>query len=302
MPSARRPPRRDSQRDPDQRPATKGSGGRKPPTEERPRRRSSDLLARVLIGVPLAVLAIGFDNVGGTAWAVVMILLGVACLTELYRMLDRWKPVPAVGFAALVGMCLVARYGNEKDVVEVAMIAIPVLFLTIVSRRQRGGATISIAGTLLGIYWLGFAFAHSVLLRQLPHGGGVIIDVMLGTFLGDTGAYLGGRLFGRRPLAPTISPHKTVEGLFCGMFVAILAVFLAGLYQPWMTQADALWLGLTIAVLGPVGDLFESLVKRDAGAKDAGHLFGAHGGALDRLDAVSFSVVAAYYVWLALPH
>jgi phosphatidate cytidylyltransferase len=265
-------------------------------------RRGSELLARVAIAVPLAILAIGFDDVGGTAWAVVMILLGLACLNELYRMLERWKPVAMVGYAALVGMCLAARFGNHRDVLAVAMIAVPVLFLSIAGRHQRAGATISIAGTLLGIFWLAFAFAHAVLLRQLPNGSGIIIDVMLGTFLGDTGAYLGGRLFGRRPLAPTISPHKTVEGLFCGMFVAILAVYLAGLYQTWLTQADALWLGLAVAVLGPIGDLFESLVKRDAGAKDAGHLFGAHGGALDRLDAVSFTVVAAYYIWVALPH
>lgn len=298
MATARRPPRQPPRQPP-----------RRPPRGRRPdrardggARRGSDLLARVAIGVPLAVLAIGFDDVGGTAWAVVMILLGLACMNELYRMLERWKPVTLVGYAALAGMCLAARFGNHRDVLAVAMISVPVLFLSIAGRHQRAGATISIAGTLLGIFWLAFAFAHAVLLRQLPNGSGIIIDVMLGTFLGDTGAYLGGRLFGRRPLAPTISPHKTVEGLFCGMFVAILAVYLAGLYQTWLTQADALWLGLAVAVLGPIGDLFESLVKRDAGAKDAGHLFGAHGGALDRLDAISFTVVAAYYIWVALPH
>ena len=100
--------------------------------------------------------------------------------------------------------------------------------------------------------------------------------------MGDTAAYSGGRLFGRRPLAPSVSPGKTVEGLFCGMLGAVLAVFIAGLYQTWLTQGDALLLGVAVAVLGPLGDLFESLVKRDAGAKDAGTLFGAHGGALDR--------------------
>lgn len=268
---------------------------------ERPRRRS-DLLARIAIGVPLAVLAIGFDDVGGTAWMLVMLILGLACLSELYRMLERWKPVSLVGYVALAGMCLAGRFGDLRDVLEVAMAAVPVLFLAVAARRQQGGATISIAGTLLGVYWIAFAFAHAMLLRRLPNGSGIIIDVMLGTFLGDTGAYLGGRLFGRRPLAPLISPKKTFEGLFCGMLVAILAVFVAGLYQPWLTQADALWLGLAVAVLGPLGDLFSSLVKRDAGVKDAGHLFGAHGGALDRLDAIIFTVVAAYYLWLILPH
>lgn len=268
----------------------------------RPERRRSDLLARVAIAVPLIILAIGFVDVGGTAWAVLMILLGCACLNELYKMLARWKPVPLIGYAALAAMCLVARYGNYREVLEVALAAVPVLFVAIVARGQRAGATVSIAGTLLGVYWIGFAFAHAVLLRQLHNGSGIIIDVMLGTFLGDTGAYLGGRLFGRRLLAPTISPKKTVEGLFCGMLVAIVAVFIAGLYQPWLTQGDALGLGIAIAVLGPVGDLFESLVKRDAGAKDTGHIFGAHGGALDRLDAVIFTIVAGYYIWVALPH
>src|ERR1039458_580841 len=70
------------------------------------------------------------------------------------------------------------------------------------SRCSGAGVTVSVAGTLLGVYWVGLAFAHAELLRQLPHGGAVMIDVLLGTFLGDTGAYLGGRLFGRRPLAP----------------------------------------------------------------------------------------------------
>ena len=86
----------------------------------------------------------------------------------------------------------------------------------------------------------------------------MIIDILVGTFLADTAAYFGGRMFGRRPLAPTISPHKTVEGLVCGMLIAILAVFVAGLYQDWLTQGDALLLGLAVAVLGPLGDLFES--------------------------------------------
>ena len=153
--------------------------------------------------------------------------------------------------------------------------------------------------TLLGIFWIGLALAHAVMLRQLPHGEGIVIDVLVGTFLGDTGAYLGGRLFGRRPLAPRISPGKTVEGLIAGMICAIVAVWLAGRYQEWLPGTHALVLGLGVAVAGPIGDLFESFVKREAGVKDAGKLFGAHGGALDRLDAVLFTAVVGYYIWLA---
>jgi phosphatidate cytidylyltransferase len=141
-----------------------------------------------------------------------------------------------------------------------------------------------------------------MLLRELPHGNGVVIDVLLGTFIGDTGAYIGGRLFGRRALAPSISPNKTVEGLFCGALAAILAVFVAGGFQTWMTQSNALLLGIAVAVFGPIGDLFESVVKRDSGVKDAGTLFGPHGGVLDRADAALFTVVAGYYVWFAAIH
>ena len=130
----------------------------------------------------------------------------------------------------------------------------------------------------------------------------MLLDVLVGTFVADTAAYFGGRLFGRHQLAPTVSPGKTIEGLVCGMLGAVLAIFIAGLYQTWLTQGDALLLGVAVAVLGPLGDMFESVLKRDAGAKDAGTLFGAHGGALDRLDAAMFTVVVGYYVWLAVQH
>jgi phosphatidate cytidylyltransferase len=256
----------------------------------------------VFVAVPAAVVAIVFVDVGGTAWALFMLAISWVCLHEFYRMLPRWKPTPIVGFAAAAAMVLAARFGNERDVMEIAVASIPVTFLAVVARGGDGTRTVSIAGTLLGIFWLGLAFAHAVLLRRLDNGGGILIDILVGTFLADTAAYLGGRLFGRRLLAPSISPNKTWEGLFCGMLIAILAVFIAGLEQTWLTQGDALVLGVAVAVLGPIGDLFESLIKRDAGIKDAGNVFGAHGGALDRLDAVIFTVVAGYFVWVSLPH
>lgn|SRR5436309_4215333 len=258
-------------------------------------------MSRILVAVPAAIVTVVFIDLGGLPFALFLIAIGWVCMQELYRMLHRWRPVSLVGFAALAGMVLGARYGSLRQVVEVAMAAIPVLFLFVVARGQ-GHTTVAIAGTLLGVYWIGFAFAHAMLLREVHHGNGVIIDVLIGTFVGDTAAYFGGRLFGRRLLAPTISPNKTIEGLFCGMFMAIVAVFLAGLYQTWLTQGDALLLGLAVAVLAPIGDLFESLVKRDAGTKDTGSMFGPHGGALDRADAVMFTIVAGYYIWVAVIH
>ena len=305
MPPARRPPARRGTRGPQRQPPPRRPPARRrrPPAEPREPRRRSDLFARIIVAIPAAVLAIVFVDLGGLAFALFMIAIGLACMHELYRMLARWRPVAIVGFASLVGMVLAARFGGQRYVLEVAMATLPILFLGVLARPQQGGATIAIAGTLLGVFWIGFAFAHAVLLRDLTHGNAILIDILVGTFLGDTAAYLGGRLFGRRPLAPEISPNKTVEGLFCGMLIAVLSVFFAGLFQStWLHSGDALLLGFAVAVLGPIGDLFESLVKRDAGTKDAGTLFGPHGGALDRLDAVIFTVVAGYYIWLGVMH
>lgn len=263
----------------------------------------SDLSARVIVAVPAAIIAIGFVDLGGTGWMLFMCLFTGLAMMELYKLLERWRPVPWVGYVIGVGMCVAARYGGLRDTLAVALLALPILLVVVAARPSIKDATVSIAGTLLGVFWLGVAFSAAVLLRQLPHGGGVVIDVMVGTFFGDIGAYFGGRAFGNRPLAPELSPNKTVEGLFVGMLVAIVAVFIAHLYQTaWMTQSQALGLGVAIAILGPIGDLFESLVKRDAGIKDAGKLFGAHGGVLDRLDAVAFTVVAGYFIWAAAPH
>ncbi|HMJ04352.1 MAG TPA: phosphatidate cytidylyltransferase, partial [Conexibacter sp.] len=164
----------------------------------------------------------------------------------------------------------------------------------------RDHATLAMAATLLGVYWIGFALAHAVLLRELPHGNAIVIDVLVGTFIGDTGAYFGGRAFGRRKLAPRISPNKTVEGLAIGALTAVAAVFVAGLYQDWLSTTEALLLGAGVAIAAPIGDLFESFVKRDVGIKDSGRAFGAHGGALDRVDAALFAAVVGYYVWYAL--
>jgi phosphatidate cytidylyltransferase len=284
MPAARRPAA-------DPEPRRRGTGRRDP---------RSDLWARIVVAVPAAIVVVVFIDVGGLAFSLFMVAVAWVCLYELYRLLARWRPAPAVGFVAVAAMALSARSGGQFDLVLAAVLAVPALFL-FVAFQGRGNTTVSMAGTLLGVYWIGLAASHAVLLRALSHGDGVLIDVLIGTFLGDTGAYVGGRLFGRRPLAPRISPNKTVEGLLVGMLVAVVSVLVAGLFQQtWMTQGHALLLGIVVAVVGPLGDLFESMVKRDAGSKDAGTLFGPHGGALDRADAALFTIVAGYYIWYAV--
>jgi phosphatidate cytidylyltransferase len=274
----------------------------RPPSRQRGRAadQRSDLGARVLAALPAIAVALFLVIEGGAVYAVGLLILGGVCMHELYAMYSRARPVRLAGFLALAGLIAAAEYGAQYQVLLVAVCALPVLFaLTLLQRAPSLGGMLI---TLLGIYWIGFALAHAVLLRGLPHGLGIVIDVLVGTFLGDTGAYLGGRLFGRRPLARSISPGKTVEGLAIGMAFAVLGVWLAGRYQDWLPTSHALVLGVGVALAAPLGDLFESFVKREAGTKDSGALFGAHGGALDRLDAVLFTAVAGYYIWAAYVH
>jgi phosphatidate cytidylyltransferase len=269
---------------------------------QRRRRRKprSDLSARVLTAIPAIAVALFLVLEGGLVFALGMFVLGAVCLHELYGMYERAGPARLAGFAALAGLLAAALYGNQFQVLLAAVIALPVAFgLTLALPRPSVGG---LAVTILGIYWIGFALAHAVLLRGLPHGEDIVIDVLVGTFLGDTAAYLGGRTFGKRPLAPKLSPNKTVEGLLIGMFFAILGVWIAGRYEEWLPGTHALVLGLGIAIVAPIGDLFESFIKREAGTKDSGGLFGPHGGALDRLDAVLFAAVVTYYVWAAYVH
>jgi phosphatidate cytidylyltransferase len=265
------------------------------------RNSSSDLAARVLVAVPAIAFALFIVISGDWIFTVGAGALGLIALHELFEMYGRVRPVRLAGFLGLIGMAVAAQLGDERQVLMAAMAFFPVLFLLALA-MPAGGPTLTarMSLTALGVFWIGGAIAHAIMLRDLPHGGGIIILILVATFVGDTGAYLGGRMFGTRKLAPVVSPNKTVEGLVIGMLAAIFGGWAAGLYQDWLSHGQALLLGLSAAIMAPIGDLFESKVKRDAGAKDAGRLFGAHGGALDRLDAALFTLVAGYYVWLAM--
>jgi phosphatidate cytidylyltransferase len=262
------------------------------------RNTGSDLGARIFAALPAIAFAIAIVWAGGVWFAIGLILLGLVCLHELYAMFDRAHPARLAGFLALIGMLLAAHYGGREDLLLALVLSLPVTFFVVVAQRRGGAPSVSV--TVLGIFWIGLALGHAVLLRDLPHGNAIVVDVLVGTFLGDTGAYLGGRAIGSTQLAPRISPNKTWEGLGVGIIVAVIATWCAGLYQDWLSGPQALLLGFAIALTAPVGDLFESYLKRDAGTKDTGTLFGAHGGALDRLDAVLFTAVAGFYVWSAM--
>jgi phosphatidate cytidylyltransferase len=266
------------------------------------RNTASDLGARVWIAIPAIAYAIFIVWQGDWIFALGVLVLGFVCLHELFRMYDDVRPVRLAGFLGVIGLTAAAQYGGEHQVLLATVALIPGVFLLALALPERNDLPLtgSMAITMLGTYWIGLAVAYAVLLRALPHGDGIVIAVLVGTFVGDTAAYLGGRYFGMRKLAPRISPNKTVEGLVFGVLGATLAVWCAGLYQDWIGGWDSLALGAVVGVLAPIGDLFESKVKRDAGRKDAGTLFGAHGGALDRLDAALFTLVGGYYMWLVI--
>jgi phosphatidate cytidylyltransferase len=271
---------------------------------QRSRRRNtaSDLSLRVWFAIPAIAFAVFIVAAGGPVFAAGLVLLGLICLHELFRMYEALRPVRLAGFLGLIGLAAAAHFGGEHQVLIATVAFFPLLFLIGLAMPERPGVPLTdgMALTLLGTLWVGLAVAYAIMLRALPHGDGVVIDVLVGTFLGDTAAYLGGRAFGTRPLALRVSPNKTVEGLAFGVLGAIAAVWCAGLYQDWLGGWDALLLGAAVGLAAPVGDLFESKIKRDAGTKDAGTLFGPHGGALDRLDSALFTLVAGYYVWLLL--
>ncbi len=262
------------------------------------RNHRSELGARIIVAIPAVAFAITIIALGGIWFAIGLLALGIFCLGELFDLFDDVQPVRLAGFVGLTALILAAHFGDDFHVLLVAMALFPVLFAITLAQGRAG--TLGMAIAVFGVAWVGLALAHAVLLRDLPHGGGIIVDILVGTFIGDSAAYSGGRMFGRRKLAPRVSPNKTVEGLLIGMVAAVVATWLAGTYQDWLSGTDALILGVAVAIAAPIGDLFESFVKRDAGTKDTGKLFGAHGGALDRLDAVFFTAVTGYYVWLAL--
>ena len=282
------------------RPSPREPVRRRAPVERAPRRRreGSEFTARLVVAVPAVVFAYTIIALGGIWFVLALIVLAILCLGELFDLYADIEPVRLAGFVGVVGVIGAAAAGEQFHVLLAFMAVFPVVFAVTLLQGRAG--TLGMALTVFGVAWIGLSFAHGVLLRELPHGDAILIDILVGTFVGDSGAYIGGRWFGRTKLAPRVSPNKTVEGLVIGMFTAILATWLAGQYQDWLSGTNALLIGIGVAIAAPIGDLFESFVKRDAGTKDTGRLFGVHGGALDRLDAVMFTVVVGYYIWLAL--
>ncbi len=272
-----------------------------PPAEPPPRKRRSETLMRVLWAIPAIALAVTVIVAGGDIFAVAMVLFACVGMNEFFRMTARARPFEWIGYAAAAGMILAAHFGNSFHMVLAGVAFFPLMLIVGARRPTLRNITFSMAVTVFAVIWIAVPFAHAVLLRDLPtHGAALLVDVLVATFFTDTFAYIGGRMFGSRQLAPMISPNKTIEGLVIGVVGGTAGFWLAGLYQDWLSGFDALLMGACIAALAPLGDLFESAIKRDLDVKDSGVVFGPHGGLLDRLDAVLFTVVAGYYLALAI--
>ncbi len=271
---------------------------RKPPRRGGP---SGETAKRILVAIPWIAFAIAIIVAGGPYFAVAMIGISILCLREYHAMTEELRPIQRASFLAVPALVLAAYFGTAFNVLLILAAAFPVIFAFGIDRRHRDGIVVSMGVTLLGIVWIGIPLVHAVLLRELPdHGAALVVDVLVGTFAADTGAYAVGRMFGSHRIAPNLSPNKTLEGLIGGFLIGTMAFWFAGLYQDWLSGADALIIGAAVAAFAPLGDLFESTLKRDLGRKDTGTIFGPHGGILDRLDAVFFTIVVGYYLAVQL--
>ena len=255
------------------------------------------LISRVLFAVALLPPVLGLVYLGGWWLVALAVAACVIALHEVFRLFRSLRPVALAGFAGAIAAIVGARLGGPEWTLAGFLLTLPVAFLLKGMVGTRGPTATSVASTLLASAWIGLGLAHVVLLREVPeHGELAVFSVLLAVFADDTAAYFVGRLVGRHKLAPAISPGKTWEGFVAGSAAAIFVTWIALYRTDFVDGYRSFVLGGVIALAAPVGDLFESALKRDAEVKDAGRLLGAHGGMLDRLDAHLFAAVAAYYV------
>jgi phosphatidate cytidylyltransferase len=190
-------------------------------------------------------------------------------------------------------------HGVEPTVIG-PVVAAGMLVRALAGGEELRAGVLRAAWTLLGVVYAGGLLGYGSLLRASSDGRGLIFFVACTTWAGDIGAYYVGSRLGRRPLAPRISPKKTVEGALGGIAATVLVAALgsAGIW-PRLPVMTAIWVGAVLALVGMLGDLAESAVKRAAGVKDSGRIIPGHGGVLDRLDSVIFGCPVLYgFVWM----
>jgi phosphatidate cytidylyltransferase len=257
----------------------------------------SSFWSRIVVGAVLLPAVLGLVYLGGWwLWALTAVA-GLIALHELYRVARPLRPVVLAGFAGTLLALLGAQLGGLPWMTAGFLATLLFAFVLKGISDTRQSLTVSVAVTVLGVAWIALGLAHALLLRAIPeHGRLAVFTVLLAVFAADAAAYFTGILIGRHKLAPTISPGKTWEGFAGGTIVAILVPFFALYHQHFLTIGESIALGVVVAVVAPLGDLFESAVKRDMNVKDTGRLLAGHGGMLDRIDALLFASIASYYL------
>jgi phosphatidate cytidylyltransferase len=264
------------------------------------------------VGIPIAVAAM---YLGGWALAALLALCAVLAARELFRMAEKKRALPldAVGLAGAAGLIALAAVeparGIDTPLLNAGLVAVVLAALTasIWQRGVAGEPLLSVSVTVLGaVYPALLMFA--LFLRHLPdglgeveplHGTALLLFPVVLTWLSDTFAYFAGRLWGKKKLIPKVSPGKTVAGSLGAVIGTPLAAvgysLLLQRFPTWrMGIGEALAFGILVSVAAQVGDLAESLLKRDVGVKDSGKLLPGHGGALDRFDSLFFTLPLGY--------
>ena len=261
-----------------------------------------------LVGIPLLVTIIWF----GEPWFTMLVALwGLLAALEFYRMVAASKVSPLTYFGLIWTLLFILSphfdYATLTPFLLTSAVILSLIWLLL--RRQKEGAFIGWAWTIGGILYIGWLLSHFVTLRGLDDGRNWVFLALFTTFASDTAAFFVGRALGKHHLAPRISPGKTWEGAIAGVFGAIiLSLFFTlpklftvsnPLYLQDFSYWQAILLGLLISIFGQLGDLVESLLKRNMGVKESGTLIPGHGGVLDRLDSVVFAGVVVYYyvIW-----
>ena len=257
---------------------------------------------RILTALVATPAAIYVFWKGGTIFALAMIFLALAAWVEYLQMSGkksiRTAPVTGGVFVlAMLGISWVQGLQNLVPIVFFAMAAI--LSMTVLNYNNF--AMEDAAYSLLGVFYVGVPFAHFIALRLNPDMIGMkyFAMAMLGTWACDTTAYFGGTRWGRHKLCPPISPAKSIEGAVFGFAGCIAASLVVGHFMDIPLQ-DRFFCGSLIGVFCQIGDLVESAVKRHMGVKDSGRFFPGHGGVLDRVDSLLFSIPATYYYLIFL--
>jgi phosphatidate cytidylyltransferase len=252
----------------------------------------------VAVGLPVTL---GFVYLGGWWLTLAALVIGLISLHEFYSMTRPLRPLVLAGYLGAVLTLIGAQAGGFDWMVGGFATTLLFAFVLFGVAETRAPATVALAATVLGTAWIGLGLGYLILLRDIPdHGRLALFTVLLAVFAGDTAAYVTGRLVGHHRMAPTLSPGKTWEGLVAGTAVTIFVAFIALYKQDFLSIPESILLGAVIAAAAPLGDLFESALKRDMNVKDTGRLLAGHGGMLDRIDALLFAGVASYYTIRAL--